>query len=168
MSFRVVLSSRCRTWLIFLVVDNVTNFRATAESSCCPTTSWRRRSRQLSPNWYLRQQVWWQGYAPLRVFFLCGYFALPLTKRFSDWQVYCRFQFCPYNIDVSFTHTIIQGVINQILKTRRMLLVKMVDIATTVSFVYVLYPITSQRKDKILQWRLWNSVHTFRPNFCCI
>jgi hypothetical protein len=38
-SFRVALSSRCRTWLIFEVDDNVTKLRATAEGSCCLATS---------------------------------------------------------------------------------------------------------------------------------
>lgn len=55
-----------------------------------PCYQFRRRLR-LSPNWYWRQQVWWQGYSPLCVHFVCGYSAPPLARYFSGWQVYCRF-----------------------------------------------------------------------------
>jgi hypothetical protein len=49
---------------------------------------------QLSPKRYFRQQVWWPGYSPFRVHFICGYTAPPLTKYFLDWLVYYGVLWC--------------------------------------------------------------------------
>lgn len=52
-----------------------------------PTCYQFRLRLWLSPNWYWRQQLWWQGYSTLCVQFVCGYSAPPLTKYVSDWQL---------------------------------------------------------------------------------
>jgi hypothetical protein len=131
-SFRVALSSRCRTWLIFEVNDSVTKLHAITERSCRLATS----SGVVFGCHQIGTGGSSYGDKDTNHFAYTSSVGTLLHRSLNTSRIDRSTvgSSLTHTTDVSFTHTIIQGVIHQILKICSMLFVRIKDIETFKQF----------------------------------